>query len=62
MAKKIIAELVLTEAAQKGHPIAWARKVIATAESASGAVQIEGRMVDKPVLLRAHTLLAKQRP
>ena len=42
--------------------ITWARKVIATAESASGAVQIEGRMVDKPVLLRAHTLLAKQRP
>ena len=42
--------------------IAWAHKVINAATSAPGAVQIEGRMVDKPVLQRAHALLAQQRP
>ena len=36
----------------------WARRVIAAAQSAPGAVQVDGRMVDKPVLQRAHALLA----
>lgn len=42
--------------------ITWAHRVIAAAESAPGTVQVDGRMVDKPVLQRAHALLAKQRP
>lgn len=42
--------------------VRWARKVVAAAELAPGALQVDGRMVDKPVLQRAHALLAKQRP
>ena len=42
--------------------ITWAHKVIAAAASASGAVQVDGRMVDKPVLQHAHALLKKHRP
>ena len=37
----------------------WARRVIAAAQDAPGAVQVDGRMVDKPVLQRAHALLAR---
>ncbi|MDE2160423.1 MAG: HpcH/HpaI aldolase/citrate lyase family protein, partial [Burkholderiales bacterium] len=39
--------------------IDWARRVIAAAEGAAGAVQVDGRMVDKPVLQRAQALLAR---
>ncbi len=42
--------------------VTWAHKVIAAAESTPGALQLDGRMVDKPVLQRAHALLAKLRP
>ena len=37
----------------------WARRVITAAEGAQGAVQVDGRMVDKPVLQRAHILLQR---
>jgi citrate lyase subunit beta / citryl-CoA lyase len=40
----------------------WARRVIAALESGSGAVQVDGRMVDRPVALRAQALLARARP
>jgi citrate lyase beta subunit len=33
--------------------------VIAAVEGTQGAVQIDGRMVDKPVLQRAHILLQR---
>lgn len=47
----------------------WARRVVAAmhggvqeaALGAGGAVQVDGRMVDKPVLLRAQALLARER-
>jgi citrate lyase subunit beta/citryl-CoA lyase len=39
--------------------LAWAGRVIAAAEGAPGAVQVDGHMVDKPVLRRAHALLAR---
>ena len=39
----------------------WAHRVISAAAGASGAVQVDGRMVDKPVLLRAERLLARER-
>lgn len=40
--------------------IAWARRVIAAADAAQGAaVQLDGRMIDKPVLQRAHGVLAR---
>jgi citrate lyase subunit beta/citryl-CoA lyase len=37
----------------------WARRVAAAAAAAPGAVQLDGRMVDKPVLQRAQALLAR---
>ena len=37
----------------------WARRVVAAAEGAAGAVQVDGRMVDRPVLERARSLLAR---
>jgi citrate lyase subunit beta/citryl-CoA lyase len=39
--------------------IDWARRVIAAAESSPGAARVDGRMVDKPVLLKAQALLAR---
>jgi citrate lyase subunit beta/citryl-CoA lyase len=42
--------------------IAWARRVVAADEAAGGAaVQVDGRMVDLPVVLRARQLLARAR-
>ena len=38
--------------------LAWARRVVEVAGH-GGAVQVDGRMVDKPVLLRAQALLAR---
>lgn len=35
----------------------WAARVLAAAQSASGAVQVDGKMVDQPVLLRARAIL-----
>lgn len=41
--------------------IAWARRVVAVARTAGGdavgAVQVDGRMVDRPVLLKAQSIL-----
>jgi citrate lyase subunit beta/citryl-CoA lyase len=37
----------------------WARRIVAAAEGSSGAVQVDGRMVDRPVLQRALQLLAR---
>ncbi|MGL6111143.1 MAG: HpcH/HpaI aldolase/citrate lyase family protein [Rubrivivax sp.] len=37
----------------------WARRVVAAAEGSAGAVRVDGRMVDKPVLQRALRLLAR---
>lgn len=37
--------------------IAWAGRVLAAAEGAAGAVQVDGRMVDRPVLLKARAIL-----
>jgi citrate lyase subunit beta/citryl-CoA lyase len=40
----------------------WARRVLAAAEGAQGAVQVDGRMVDRPVLLKAHAILDRLPP
>jgi citrate lyase subunit beta/citryl-CoA lyase len=37
--------------------VAWARRVLDASDSAQGALQVDGRMVDRPVLLRAQTIL-----
>ncbi|HJV60886.1 MAG TPA: CoA ester lyase, partial [Albitalea sp.] len=43
--------------------IAWARRVVEAAERAQGAaVALDGKMVDKPVLLQAQAVLRAPRP
>ena len=39
--------------------LAWARRVVEAAEAAHGAVQLDGRMVDKPVIERARRLIER---
>lgn len=42
--------------------VAWARRVVAAADGAAGAaVQVDGRMVDKPVIERARRVLQRAR-
>jgi len=47
--------------APSADEIAWARRVIEAADGA-GAVAVDGRMVDEPVVERARQLLARRRP
>ena len=39
--------------------IDWAKRVVAAAESGRGAVQVDGRMVDRPVIAKARRILAR---
>ncbi len=39
--------------------MAWAQRVVDAAAGSAGAVRVDGRMVDKPVLQRAQRLLAR---
>jgi citrate lyase subunit beta/citryl-CoA lyase len=39
--------------------VAWAERVVAAAAASTGAVQVDGRMIDRPVLLRAQTILGR---
>lgn len=42
--------------------LAWARRVLAAVEASHGhAVAVDGRMVDRPVIVRAEMLLAQER-
>jgi citrate lyase subunit beta/citryl-CoA lyase len=48
--------------APSADELAWAGRVVAAAAAAAGgAVAVDGRMVDRPVLLRAQALLARTR-
>lgn len=48
--------------APSAEDIAWATRVVAAAEaSGAGAVAVDGKMVDRPVLLRAQGILARAR-
>lgn len=47
--------------APSAEELAWARRVLQAAEGAAGAVQLDGRMVDKPVIERARRLLSRVR-
>lgn len=43
--------------------LAWARRVLAAAQTSGGAaVTVDGKMVDRPVLLRAEAILREARP
>lgn len=39
--------------------VAWAERVVAAAAASTGAVQVDGKMIDRPVLLRAQTILGR---
>ena len=39
--------------------IEWAQRVLAAAASTQGAVQLDGRMIDRPVVERARRLLQR---
>ena len=39
--------------------IAWAKRVAAAAQSGQGAVQLDGKMVDRPVIAKAMRILAR---
>jgi len=41
--------------------LSWAERVIAAAQASTGAVQVDGRMVDAPVLARARRILGTAR-
>jgi len=49
----IVAKAMLPSAAE----IDWARRVLAAAASTQGAVQVDGRMVDRPVIANAQAIL-----
>ena len=42
--------------------VAWARRVMAATQAAQGAVQVDGRMVDKPVIRKAQAILERISP
>ena len=39
------------------HEVEWAQRVIAAVAGGKGAVQVDGKMVDRPVLLKAQAIL-----
>ena len=53
------AQLLLTHRAfaSTEEEIAWARRVIDAVASGRGAVQVDGKMVDRPVVLKAQNIL-----
>ena len=53
------AQLALTHRAfaPSAEEIAWARRVVAAVASGRGAVQVDGKMVDRPVVLKAQHIL-----
>ena len=58
------AQLALTHRAftPTVEEIAWARRVVAAVESGRGAVQVDGKMVDRPVILKAQAILEHAAP
>jgi citrate lyase subunit beta/citryl-CoA lyase len=43
--------------APRPEEIAWAQRVLTAANAARGAVQVDGQMVDRPILLKAKNIL-----
>lgn len=48
--------------APSSDEVAWARRVMAAVESGSGVAQVDGRMVDRPVILKAQGILERATP
>jgi citrate lyase subunit beta/citryl-CoA lyase len=40
--------------------LAWAERVVAAVESGQGVVRVDGEMVDRPVIQKAHRILARR--
>jgi citrate lyase subunit beta / citryl-CoA lyase len=57
-------QLALTHRAftPTAEEIAWARRVVAASGSGHGAVQVDGKMVDRPVVLKAQAILERAVP
>ncbi len=54
-------DVVNTAFAPSADEIDWAQRVVAAFEQSSGrAVQLDGRMIDRPVLLKAQAMLAER--
>jgi len=45
--------------APRAEEVAWAQRVLDAASSAPGAVQVDGQMVDRPVVLKAKSILER---
>ena len=45
--------------APRPEEIAWAKRVLSATNGAPGAVQVDGQMVDRPVLLKAKSILER---
>jgi citrate lyase subunit beta/citryl-CoA lyase len=41
--------------------LAWAERVLIAAETSDGAVQLDGRMIDRPVVLKAQAIVSRSR-
>ena len=55
-------EFIKSRLAPSADELAWAERVLAAAEGASGAaVQLDGRMIDKPVIERARRTVQRAR-
>jgi citrate lyase subunit beta/citryl-CoA lyase len=52
-------ELIHAACRPSAEDQAWARRVLAAAESSEGAVQLDGKMIDRPVVLKAQAILAR---
>jgi citrate lyase subunit beta/citryl-CoA lyase len=55
-------EPVNTGFAPSAQDISWAREVVAAAEVNSGAFLVQGKLVDRPVIERAHRILGMASP
>ena len=54
-------DIVNATFAPSAEDVDWARRVVGAFEQASGrAVQLDGRMIDRPVLLKAQAILAER--
>lgn len=41
--------------------LAWAERVLVAAQTSEGAVQLDGRMIDRPVVLKAQAIVSRSR-
>lgn len=53
-------ELIHQGLAPSPEQLAWAKKVLIAAAESGGACMVDGEMIDRPVLLRAEALIARQ--